>query len=159
MKSIVIRKAEKEDIPEMLMLIKELAEFEHGLNEVSVDEENLLKHGFGEGAIYESFVAEKNGAIQGLAIYFYTYSTWNGKCLYLEDLIVKRKQRTGGVGTALMNKIIETGKQAEVSRISWQVLNWNLDAQDFYRKFDASFDGEWLNGRMTSNQIKEFKAE
>ena len=157
MNSIVIRKAEKKDVPEMLVLIKELAEFEHGLNEVSVDEDNLLKYGFSDEAIYKSFIAEKNGIVQGLALYFYTYSTWNGKCLYLEDLIVKREQRVAGVGTALMNKIIVTGNIEEVSRISWQVLNWNLDAHEFYKKFDASLDGEWLNGRMTSNQIKAFK--
>ena len=158
MNSIVIRKAEKRDVPEMLVLIKELAEFEHGLNEVTVNEENLLKYGFSHEALYHCFIAEMNGVIKGMALYFYTYSTWNGKCLYLEDLIVKRKERTNGVGSALMNEIIETGKKAQVSRISWQVLDWNLDAHDFYRKFDASLDGEWLNGRMTANQIKAFKA-
>ena len=159
MNSIVVRKAKKEDVPEMMVLIKELAEFENGLNEVSVDEDNLLKYGFSDEALYSCFIAEKNGAIKGMALYFYTYSTWNGKCLYLEDLIVKRKERTNGVGTALMNEIIKTGKEEKANRIAWQVLDWNLDAHDFYRKFDASLDGEWLNGRMTLNQIKAFRVK
>ena len=159
MKDIIIRKAEKKDVSDILILIKELAAFEDGLHLVTLDEKELMKFGFSSEKMYDCYVAEVNGKIYGLAFYFYTFSTWNGRCLYLEDLIVSRKNRTKGMGSALMDKIIQTGKMEDVNRISWQVLDWNLDAQDFYRKFDADLDEEWINGRLTKAQIKAYKVK
>lgn len=152
---VKIRKASEKDIPDILFLIRELAEFEHGLNEVTNTEKDLLRDGFGDKKLFECFVAESEEGILGLALYFYTYSTWNGKCLYLEDLIVRRNVRTKGIGTKLMNKIILTAKENDVKRISWQVLDWNADALDFYKKFGARVETEWLNVRLNQRQLEK----
>lgn len=146
-----------EDMNDVLSLIKELAEFEHGLSEVTVTVEDLLRDGFGEKPLYKCLIAEDKEGIAGAAIYFYSYSTWKGKCLYLEDIIVKEAKRSGGIGHRLMNELIGIGKKEGVKRLSWQVLDWNVDAHRFYKKFDASLDAAWLNGRLTEGQIKEFK--
>ncbi len=140
----------------MLSLIRELAEFENGLDQVTVDEAELLRDGFGVDSLYSCIVAEIDNVVKGIAIYFFSYSTWNGKCLYLEDLIVTQKNRAAGVGSLLMNEIIKIGQHEEAKRISWQVLDWNLDAQEFYRKFGSSLDNEWINGRLDNDQIRSF---
>ena len=157
MSAIQIRKAVEGDVHEILALIRELAAFEHGLNQVTVSPEELLRDGFGDNALFECLVAEREGQVLGIAVYFYNYSTWNGKCLYLEDLIISREHRFEGVGSILMEELILKAQQENVKRISWQVLDWNLDAQDFYRKFGASLDNEWLNGRLDERQIRNYK--
>ena len=154
MEGIKIRPAERNDMSDVLLLIRELAEFEHGLNEVTVTVEELERDGFGTNPLFHCLVAETKEGIVGTAVYYYSYSTWNGKCLYLEDLIVKRNLRSSGVGGWLMKKLIEIAGKEKVKRMSWQVLDWNVDAQDFYSKFGASLDGEWLNGRLNERQIK-----
>lgn len=156
MSALKIRKLEEKDLPRLLELIRELAEYEHGLNEVTVTVEELRQDGFGENPLYWGIVAEQDRVILGAAVYFYSYSTWNGKCLYLEDLIVSREFRVKGVGGALMKELIRIAKREKVKRMSWQVLDWNVDAQDFYRKFGAELDGEWLNGRFNERQLKAF---
>ncbi|HAW51087.1 MAG TPA: GNAT family N-acetyltransferase [Flavobacteriales bacterium] len=157
MSGTVIRKARKEDVPQMLKLIKELADFEKGLHLVTVTESDLLRDGFGKNPLFHALIAEKNLEIHGMAVYFYTYSTWNGKTLYLEDLIVSESSRSKGIGKQLMDEIIKIAKEQDVHRISWQVLNWNVEAQKFYKRFEASLDDEWLNGRLDSDQIRRYK--
>ena len=156
MSEIIIRTATEKDVPEMLQFIRELAEFEHGLDEVTVTEEDLLNDGFGGNKLFDCLVAERDGISLGIAVYFYTYSTWNGKCLYLEDLIVKEKYRSQGVGEVLMKELIGIAKKEKVNRMSWQVLGWNVEAHKFYKRLGASLDNEWLNGRLTQRQILEF---
>ena len=129
------------------------------MDQVTVTESDLLRDGFGNNPLFYALIAEKNVEILGIAVYFYTYSTWNGKTLYLEDLIVSENSRSQGVGKQLMDKIIEIGKEQKVYRISWQVLGWNVQAQKFYKKFEASLDDEWLNGRLDSAQIRSFKSK
>lgn len=154
MSNIVIRKATEKDANDILFLIKELAEFENGLDQVTVTASDLLRDGFGDNPLFYCLIAELNDTTKGIAVYFYTYSTWNGKTLYLEDLIVSESSRSQGIGEVLMDEIIKIGKEEEVNRISWQVLNWNVEAQKFYKKFEASLDDEWLNGRLDDNQIR-----
>lgn len=156
MSDIIVRKSQENDASKIHALILELAEFEHGLNEVTVSIEDLKRDGFGDKPLFHSFVAEVEGEILGTAIYFFTYSTWNGKCLYLEDLIVKRNKRSVGVGEKLMKEVIKVAYDENVSRMAWQVLDWNVDAQDFYKKLGASLDSEWMNGRFNRRQIKSF---
>lgn len=156
MSSIKIRKAKVEDVPALHNLILELAEFEDGLNFVSITKDDLIRDGFRENALFEAIVAERDNEIAGTAIYYFTYSTWSGKCLYLEDLIVKRNIRSNGIGSSLMKEVIRIAKRSGSKRMAWQVLNWNVDACDFYRKFGASLDDEWLNGRLSESQINSF---
>lgn len=159
MSEIVIRKAKPEDVSDILSLIKELADFEKGLDQVTVTEGDLRRDGFGKNPLFYALIAEKNLEVLGIAVYFYTYSTWNGKTLYLEDLIVRKNSRSKGIGKQLMEEIIKIGQEQQVHRISWQVLDWNVEAQKFYKKFEASLDSEWLNGRLDSAQIRRYKSK
>ena len=143
---MIIREGNKEDVPVLLKLIQELAIFEKEPDAVVVTEEELLADGFGNNPLYELFVAEVNGAVVAISLYYYRYSTWNGKCLYLEDLIVTEKYRGQGIGKALFTKTIEKAKDDGCRKMNWQVLDWNTPAIKFYEDFDATLDPEWLNG-------------
>ena len=129
----------------MLQLIKELAQYEHALLEVSNTVERMETEGFGEHPIFGFLVAEKNDRIVGTAIYYYRYSTWKGKRLYLEDLIVTDQERGEGIGKLLMDELIKFAKSKGCSGMMWQVLDWNEPAINFYKKYNTSFDGEWVN--------------
>lgn len=144
-------------MPQIFSLIRELAEFEHNLNMVSLGEKDLLRDGFGRNKLFHCLVAESGKEVIGAAVYFFNYSTWSGKCLYLEDLIVKRHERSSGAGTKLMSEIIAIAQAEKARRISWQVLDWNVDAHDFYLRFGATYEGEWLNGRLNEAAIRNFR--
>jgi N-acetylglutamate synthase-like GNAT family acetyltransferase len=155
---IKIRKAEKTDIPAILELIKELAEYERAPQEVTITENQLLNDGFSKNPIFEVILAENNEDVLGMAFYFYSYSTWKGLCLYLEDIIVKNKYRGNGIGEILFKEVIKRAKEKETKRLQWQVLDWNEPAINFYKKkLNAVLDGEWINCKLTEQQIKEFK--
>jgi GNAT superfamily N-acetyltransferase len=143
--AINIRLAVKEDIPELLRLIKELAVFERAPNEVSNTEARMLREGFGNSPVFDAFVAEHQGEIIGTAITYFRYSTWKGKCLYLEDLIVTERHRGIGAGKALFEHCLNYAKATDSVRMSWQVLDWNTPAIDFYKKYGTRFEEGWLN--------------
>lgn len=143
-----IRRGKASDVPDVLRLIKELAVFEHSGDEVILSEADLLRDGFGERPLFHFFVAEDedaNAAIVGMALYYYRYSTWKGKSLYLEDLYVSQESRRKGVGGMLFDKVLELAKREGVKRFHWQVLDWNEDAIAFYRKYPTVFEDDWLN--------------
>ena len=143
-----IRKAIKADTKSIFNLIKEHALFEKAPNEVSNTTNQMILDGFGESKIFDSFVAELEGEIIGTAITYYRYSTWKGKCLYLEDLIVTEKHRGIGAGKLLFNHCIAFGKENNCKKMNWQVLDWNTPAIDFYKKYDTFLDEEWINGSL-----------
>jgi GNAT superfamily N-acetyltransferase len=142
---IKIRKAIKEDCPELLELIKELAEYEKAPNDVTVTLEHFAESGFGTNPVWWSFVAEVNGKIAGFALYYIRYSTWKGQAMYLEDIIVTEKMRGNGIGKLLFDQLIKEAREKKFNRIIWQVLEWNEPAINFYKKYNADFDSEWLN--------------
>lgn len=152
-----IRQGIKEDLPQVLDLIKELALYEKAPDEVDNTVEKMTEDGFGERPIFEFFVAEGHGKIIGLALYYYRYSTWKGKALYLEDIIVTDAHRNKGIGKLLFDKVVEKAQQENLNRISWQVLDWNGPAINFYKKLNASFDGEWVNCWLDKEQIEKHK--
>lgn len=154
---LTIRKGRKEDVPEVLSLIKELALYEKAPEQVTLTLEELEADGFGPSPIYGLFVAEKNGKVIGIALYYEKYSTWQGRCIFLEDIIVTEKERGNGVGHQLFQAVIGVAKERNSARMEWQVLDWNEPAINFYRKYSANLDGEWLNGKLTRQQIQEFK--
>ena len=127
-----IRSATAKDVPDLLELVRELAVFEKAPNEVINTEEKMLEDGFGVNKLFDAFVAELNGEIIGLAITYYRYSTWKGKCLYLEDLIVTEKHRGIGAGQQLFTHCIDFGKENGCHKMIWQVLDWNKPALGFY---------------------------
>ena len=147
-KKINIRLATKADIPDLLHLIKELAIFEKAPNEVINTPELMEKDGFGENNIFDAFVAEIDDHVIGMAITYFRYSTWKGKRLYLEDLIVTEKSRGLGAGQLLFQHCIQFGKESECNGMVWQVLDWNEPAIDFYKSYNANLDGGWINGTL-----------
>lgn len=154
--TFLIRKGTESDVPSVLGLIKELALYEKAPQEVTVTLEELVSDGFGANAIYGLFVAEKESAIVGIALYYEKYSTWKGRSLFLEDIIVTENERGNGIGHALFQSVIGVAKERNSARMEWQVLDWNEPAINFYKKYNANLDAEWLNGKLTREQIQEF---
>jgi GNAT superfamily N-acetyltransferase len=144
-----VREAHKYDIPQLLNLIKELALYEKAPEQVINTTQKMLEDGFGKNKIYDAFVAELDGQIVGCAIVYYRYSTWKGRCLYLEDLIVSEAYRGQGAGKLLFERCIAFGKEKDCVLMNWQVLDWNTPAIEFYKKYNATLDGEWINGILT----------
>jgi GNAT superfamily N-acetyltransferase len=149
--SIVIRDAVREDVPAMFELIKELALYEKAPEQVTNTVEQMYADGFGENPIFGTIVSEVEGEIVGMALYYYRYSTWKGKRLYLEDLIVSETMRGRGLGEKLLNEIIEKARQTACTGLMWQVLDWNEPAINFYKKFGARFDEGWVNVHIDFN--------
>jgi GNAT superfamily N-acetyltransferase len=154
---IKLRKATQSDLPEVLSLIKELATFEKAPNEVTITLDELKKDGFSDNPIFEIILAESEKEVLGMAFYFYSYSTWKGKCIYLEDIIVKEEHRGKKIGKLLFEAVILKCKETGAKRMQWQVLDWNTPAIDFYKKYNASVDNSWMTGRLTEDQIKQFQ--
>jgi ribosomal protein S18 acetylase RimI-like enzyme len=140
-----IRKATIEDVPAIMELVRELAVYEKAPEEVTNTEERMRKEGFGENPAFECILAEKDGTVVGMSLYYYRYSTWKGRRLYLEDLIVTEKARGTGLGKILLDRTIEIAKEEGCSGMMWQVLDWNTPAIEFYKKYNARLDGEWIN--------------
>jgi|TARA_B100000497_G_scaffold37108_1_gene43486 GNAT superfamily N-acetyltransferase len=145
----VIRKANATDIPSMMKLIVELAIYERAPNEVTNTEQMMLKDGFGDNPLYHAFVADIEGEIIGFAITYYRYSTWKGRCLYLEDLIVTENYRNKGIGQKLFDYCLSFGKKNSCEKMIWQVLDWNQPAINFYNKNNAQLDNSWINGSLS----------
>ena len=143
--SIHVRRAVKKDCPRLLELVKELALYEKAPQEVTVTAEHFEESGFGSNPVWWAFVAEENGVIQGFALYYIRYSTWKGQAMYLEDILVTEAARGKGIGKLLMDQLIIEAIEKGFSRIVWQVLEWNEPAINFYKKYNADFDAEWVN--------------
>ncbi len=152
--SATIRIGVQNDLPRVLELVKELAVFENAPNEVEVSVNEMVNWGFGQDKIFDFFVLEKANVIVGIALYYYKYSTWKGKCLFLEDIIVTESERKNGYGKLLFNEVVKVAKAQKVRRMEWQVLDWNTAAIEFYKKYQANLDGEWINCKLTFDQIQ-----
>jgi GNAT superfamily N-acetyltransferase len=152
--TIQIRQGKPGDIPQVLDLIRELAEYEKGPQEVTVTEEELLEDGFGNRKLYDFIVAEADDEIVGMAFYYSRYSTWKGRTIHLEDFIVKSSHRRHGVGQLLWDELLRIAADFGARRLEWVVLNWNEPALAFYQKQNALIDDEWSIGQLTGEQIQ-----
>ncbi|MEI8116538.1 MAG: GNAT family N-acetyltransferase [Flavobacteriia bacterium] len=143
----IIRKAERSDVAAIFALIQELALYEKAPEQVTNTADQLAIDLF-EKDLCEAIVAEKENQVVGFALYYTSYSTWKGACLYLEDFYVVESERQHGIGQLLFDSVLETAKDRKVQRMDWQVLTWNEPAIRFYEKQKAILDPEWLNGRL-----------
>ncbi len=149
----VIREGKKEDLPRVLELVKELAEFERAPEQVINTVAQMEIDGFGPQPIFGFFVAEGARGIVGLSLYYWRYSTWKGKRLYLEDIIVTESERGRGVGKELFDRTLRHALEQNCSGMMWQVLDWNEPAIRFYRKYGAHLTDEWVNCSLERDQI------
>lgn len=166
---VMIRKAQIEDVAAMLVLVKELASFEREPDAVEVTEEAMREAGFGEKPVWWGWVAECRSENQmvrrsddgnapgvvGMAICYERYSTWKGRCLYLEDLVVTESARGHGIGDRLLKACAEYAVLGGHHHMLWQVLDWNKGAIRFYQRYNAEFSAEWLNVRLGRDRLVE----
>lgn len=142
----MVRPGTRADIPRVFALIQELAEFEHAAEQVQTTPEQLERDGFGDNPLFGLLMAEdERGEVLGMSFYYFRYSTWKGKRLYLEDLIVTESARGQGVGKALLQATIEKARETNCTGLMWQVLDWNEPAIEFYKRFGVRMEGEWMN--------------
>ena len=145
---IIIRRALQSDCPRLLELIQELAVYEKAPEEVTVTLEHFSESGFGQNPVWWGFVAEVQGVVVGMALYYVRYSTWKGQRMYLEDILVTQEMRGKKIGSLLFDALIKEAKEKKFTGLNWQVLEWNEPAINFYKKYNANFDPEWHNGSI-----------
>jgi GNAT superfamily N-acetyltransferase len=153
---ITIRKAKKEDMRRVHELIMELAIYEKLPQEVEINLSDLVNDGFGEKPLFHCFVAEVNSTVEGMAIIYNRYSTWKGKTIHLEDLIITKNMRNKGIGALLLDKVILFGKEMSVKRISWEVIDWNKKAIKFYERKGAKLIDDWSIIHLNEEAIKNY---
>jgi GNAT superfamily N-acetyltransferase len=153
---ILLREAKKKDMKAVLFLIKELATFEKESKAVEVTENDLIRDGFGEQPAFKAFVAEEANEIIGMALFYERYSTWKGRSIHLEDLIVKQDHRNKGIGKALYTKVLRYAYDQKFKRVSWEVLDWNKVAIDFYTGTGANIMDGWQVVHMKENSLTDF---
>jgi len=154
--NLIVRNSTPDDMPKVLELINELAIFENAPNAVEMTSDILKKEGFGEDPLFKCFVALTNSEIVGMALIYYRFSTWKGRSLHLEDLIVKESMRGKGVGKALYTKVMEYANDKNLKRVEWAVLNWNTDAIKFYEQTGAIVMKDWYIAQMDEAGIKNY---
>jgi GNAT superfamily N-acetyltransferase len=154
--NFIVRKGEKPDMKQVLSLIKELAIFEKEPDAVVLTEKILQKDGFKKKPLFKTFVAEMEGEIVGMALFYPRYSTWKGPSLHLEDLIVKKDKRGLGIGKALYDKVLKYAYKKKVKRVEWVVLDWNTTAIDFYKKSGAKILNDWRTTQMDEEGLKNY---
>lgn len=141
--NVTIRRGTKEDIPSAFGLVKELAIYERAL-EIMVNTPERMARDM-ENKLFDFIVADLDGRIVGISLYYFRYSTWKGKRLYMEDIIVTESHRGNGIGKLLFDGTVAIAKEMQCTGMMWQVLDWNTSAVNFYRKYGTSFDDEWIN--------------
>jgi GNAT superfamily N-acetyltransferase len=151
---LTIRYAVQEDCERVLELIHELALYEKAPQEVTVNLNEFVDAGFGTNPVWKAFVAERDGKILGFALYYIRYSTWKGCRLYLEDFIVTEEERGKGIGKILFERVMQEAKEKAFNGMSWQVLDWNAPAINFYNKYQANLEAGWLNASFSTEQLQ-----
>jgi GNAT superfamily N-acetyltransferase len=148
-----LRIAKKDDCPRLLELVHELALFEKAPQEVTVTLEEFEDAGFGNNPVWKAFVVEVDNVIVGFGLYYIRYSTWKGCRMYLEDLIVTESWRGKGVGKILFDRLVQEARELGFNGMTWQVLDWNEPAINFYKKYEAAIEAGWLNASLSKEQI------
>ncbi len=152
----LIREALATDMTQVLGLIEELAVFEKENDAVEITAQDLVNDGFGLEKKFQCFVADKRGVIVGLALVYPRYSTWKGTVIHLEDLIVTEQMRGSGLGTALLDRVVQYGNELGVKRISWEVIDWNESAIRFYERKGANVMRDWDVVQLDEEGMREY---
>jgi len=149
-----LRPATLADVPVILGLVRDLAEYERAPQAVVATEEDFRRHGFGPTPRFSVLLAEEDGRVAGFALWFFTFSTWLGKPgLYLEDLFVRPELRGRGIGKAMMIELARTAVREGCGRFEWAVLDWNQPSIDFYRSLGARLMEEWVVCRLEGDSL------
>jgi len=148
MENLIVRRGIETDLPSVLNLIKELALYEKAPHEVTNTLEKMREDGFGKNPVFGFFVAEISGIIIGISLYYTRYSTWKGRCLYLDDIVVTEQYRRKGIGKQLFDATLQNAKENRFAHINWQVRDWNHPAIEVYKKEKSELDGEWINCKI-----------
>ncbi|MDB5263298.1 MAG: family acetyltransferase [Adhaeribacter sp.] len=156
--NITIRKGIKADLPQVYGLIQELAEYERAPQEVTNTLADMEADGFGEQPVFDFFVADVEGKVVGICLYYMAYSTWKGKMMFLEDLVVTEAYRRYGLGKKLFDAFARHALDLGAKRLKWQVLEWNEPAIAFYKKLNCNLDAEWINCNMSEQDITAYVA-
>lgn len=154
--SLIIRSGEKEDMDSVLNLIKELAAFEREPNAVKITSDDLIKNGFTKNPSFYTYVAEYNGTVVGMALFYDRFSTWEGPSIHLEDLIVTKKFRGKGIGKNLYDKVLSFALQKGIKRVEWVVLDWNMPAINFYKSTGAIMLEDWNICQISDDNIAKY---
>lgn len=154
--SFTIRQGQPKDVQAILNLIIELAVFENEPNAVEITREDLLNDGFSSHPKFQFFVAEENEIIIGMALFYERYSTWKGKTIHLEDLIVTQEKRALGVGKALYTAVLKYAYDHNFKRVAWEVLDWNTNAIEFYKSTGATYLSGWHVVQMNKENLAKF---
>ena len=156
MENFSIRPIRKEDLSQVLGLIRELAVYEKEPDAVEIDEDDLTDGAFGDPADFSCLVAELKDQVVGMALFYHRFSTWKGKSIHLEDLIVTEKYRHQGIGKALFEAVLKQAHQQGLKRVEWVVLDWNRSAIDFYKKYNATIFEDWRTVQLDQENLKKF---
>ncbi|HQW06036.1 MAG: GNAT family N-acetyltransferase [Flavobacteriales bacterium] len=157
--NVRIRRAEPADVPRMLELVRELAVFEKEPEAVTVTLEHMQDAGFGPDPVWVGWVAENEKETVGLAICYERYSTWKGRRLYLEDIVVTENARGQRIGEKLFRACAEYAVEKDYAGMLWQVLDWNTDAIRFYERFGSALDPQWVNGSLELEELKKIATQ
>jgi len=155
--SVTIRRGVEADLPRVLALIQELAEYERAPEEVTNTLPDMQHDGFGPEPIFKFFVAENaENQVIGIALYYTAYSTWKGRMMFLEDLVVTEAARGTGLGRLLFETVVAEARATGAKRMKWQVLDWNEPAIGFYKKLGAQIEPGWYNGNLTEAELAAY---
>jgi GNAT superfamily N-acetyltransferase len=150
---MAIREATKKDTKFIIQMIRDLAKYEKALDQMMTTEAELIRDGFEANPLFKSLILEHNNLPVGFALYFYKYSTWKGKTLYLEDLYVTPPARGNGLGMSIMKHLAKVAIDESCRRFEWQVLDWNEASIKFYESFHSDLDNGWINCRLENEKI------
>ncbi len=154
--NFTIRAGKKEDMQSVLNLITELAVFEKEPDAVEITIEDLINDGFSEKPKFKIFVAEEENKIIGIALFYERYSTWKGKTIHLEDLIVTKNRQKIGAGKALYTAVLKYAHDNNYNRVAWEVIDWNSNAIEFYKSTGATYLNDWSVVQMNKENLGKF---
>ena len=157
--SFIIREGQKQDVKAVLDLITELAVFEKEPDAVEITVEDLLKDGFSDNPKFKLFVAEENAVVIGIALFYERYSTWKGKSIHLEDLMVTQSKRKIGAGKALYTAVLKYAHDHNFNRVAWEVIDWNTNAINFYKSTGATYLSDWSVVQMNKENLEKYISE